>query len=576
MIDPGRSDELLRELVRCARSVVDGQEPPGDRTGALTTAACEGVVLTVFHRDGRFLLRLEREPSAEAVGEVVSELAGEAGRALSGTEPGDLYLHLQLVDSTTRFPNFGIAGFFDAKAYEPRINGLAYELGSRRASVDPLQAVLLDLDSKRSRQHLARQLDLDPREMPARSDLAIEISTVTHGGERFPDHDFVRFVRGNLPVAPCDVSKARVLESLQLIGEWYENNVCDGEVTYQFDPRDGRFLDAKRTIVRSTMAAWILNRLAEFLDNDRLRGLGEETIEFYLERYFRMSESLAAGKLLPSPEPLANGYRVENHSTSAAFVVASILERGELGRYSREVELLMEWCMGFQRPDGTLWTQWAQNQFFMPGQLLLIVARLYRATGERHYLDFLRRTFEAYERPYQGLMKLAPANCTPFAPAWATQPAVEMYLATGDEGILPLIREINDRIVGWCDDNARYAAHPDYDGILAPKPGYYGNVSITAAALESLVDAARVAEATDDQQRLLVYRDVIRRAAAFLLRLQYAPANTYFIERREQVVGAFKKDLVNNLVWCDSVWHTASAFMKIFSLAPPIEVDVDG
>jgi hypothetical protein len=576
MIDPGSRDELLRELVRCARHVVDGQQPTGGGTGASKTAAGEGVVLTVFHRDGRFLLRLEREPSTDAAEDVVSELAGEASMALSGTKPGDLFLHLQLIESTARFPNFGIAGFFDARAYEPRINGLTYEIGSQRVTIDPLQAVLLDLDSKRSRQHLARALDLDPRDMPARSDLFIEVSTVTHVGERFPDHDFARFVRGHLPVAPSEVSRARVLESLRLIGEWYENNVCDGEVTYQYDPQDGRFLDAKRTIVRSTMAAWILNRLAEFLDHDRLRDLGELTLEFYLERYFRMSASLAAGRLLPSPEPLANGYRVENHCTSAAFVVASILERGELETYVREVELLMEWCMGFQRPDGTLWTQWAQNQFFMPGQLLLVVAHLFAETGEARYEDFFHQTFWAYERPYRDLMKLAPANCTPYAPGWATQPAAAMYLATGDERLLPLIWEINDRIVVWCDDNALHAAHPDSDGILAPKPGYYGNASITAAALESIVDAARVAEATGDRQRLSVYRDVIRRAAAFLLRLQYAPANTYFIERREQVVGAFKKDLVNNLVWCDSVWHTASAFMKICGLSASIEIDRDG
>ena len=59
------------------------------------------------------------------------------------------------------------------------------------------------------------------------------------------------------------------------------------------------------------------------------------------------------------------------------------------------------------------------------------------------------------------------------------------------------------------------------------------------------------------------YQQVIRHATAFLLRLQWIPENTYYIQERERVVGGFKNDMVNTKMWMDSVWHLTSAFIKI-------------
>jgi hypothetical protein len=529
------------------------------------------VILTVFDRDGGILARIRVEGQSERLDETVLNAVEAVRPKVAACDPAGVFLHLQVVSRTASFPNLGIAGLFDGKVYEPRVTGLVYELGAEKSEIDPIQALALDLDSKRSRQYLARTVGIDPRDMPNRPDLSIEIYRVIHFGERYPDHAFTRFFRGHAWMAPDDVTTDTIRRSLRLIGDWYGQNVINSEVTYQYDPTSCQFNEAKRTIVRSTMAAWILNRLAVFLDDDHLRSLGEETIAFYLERYFQMKKSLAAGRLQPSPEPLANGYLVANHYTSAAFMVAAILERGELEKYREEVRLLMDWCTSFQRPDGTLWTEWAQNQFFMPGQLMLVASYLYRETGAERLRTFFDRTFDAYEGPLHGVMDFGPGNHTPYAPGWVTQPIADMYLQTRDGRYLPMIWRINDRIVAWYEDNARHQVYPDYDGILAPKPGFYGNNSITAAALESLVDAAQVAQETGEHERLEAYRRVIRRSAAYLLRMQYSPENTYYVRDRRQVIGGFKKDLVNNLVWCDNGWHVASAFMKICALRPAFE-----
>ncbi|MDP2343427.1 MAG: hypothetical protein Q8O67_20885, partial [Deltaproteobacteria bacterium] len=139
----------------------------------------------------------------------------------------------------------------------------------------------------------------------------------------------------------------------------------------------------------------------------------------------------------------------------------------------------------------------------------------------------------------------------------------QMYAETKDAKYRDLIFAINDRVAIAADVNARYQVYPDYDGMLAPKPLSYGNNSVTAAALESLVDAAIVARAAGDLERFKRYQGVVKRTTAFLMRLQYTEANTYYLANRERVVGGFKNDMVNTRMWMDSVWHLTSAFIKI-------------
>ena len=72
-----------------------------------------------------------------------------------------------------------------------------------------------------------------------------------------------------------------------------------------------------------------------------------------------------------------------------------------------------------------------------------------------------------------------------------------------------------------------------------------------------------VANIDRDEVRLASYKNVIPHTVAFLLRLQYIPENTYYVQHRERVIGGFKKDLINSVLWMDSVWHLTSAFIKI-------------
>lgn len=555
------SEDAKHALLRFARLVCNGQ---GEEAGRLALPAelatvDAPVIAMVFDADGtrRGKRRIDDPgvPLADKLARSIPELCGSDPQG---------YLHLLVISYKARLPNFGIKGIFDNRVYEAQVTGVAYEVEGRRVEIDPVEALQLNLGPKGTRNVLSRRLGIEPRKLTERNDLTMEFYRVLHFGETWPDRGFANFHRGHVVLTADQVTHELLQQRLALIGDWYRHNVRDGEVAYEYSVQSDRENDKPRTMVRSTMATWVLNRLAEYLGDEELKRLGAQVIDHYLERYFQMSRSLAAGQVIPSDQPLPSGDRVKNRYTAASFIAAAILERADRGRWQKEPGLLMRWAMSYVRNDGLMWTQWSMNQYFDPGQLLLSVALHYEQTRDETYRRFFEKVFGAYEGPLRDMMHLGNERYIPYAPAWFTQPAALMYLTTGENRYRDLVYAINDRVVKLYPLNTRDQVYYDYDGALAPKPsGGFGNTSVTAAALESLVDAAIVARRDGDTARARAYAEVIRHTVAFLLRLQYVPANTYHMRNRERAIGGFKRDMIDTTLWMDNVWHLTSAFIKI-------------
>lgn len=553
------TEDSKRFMLDYARLLYNGEV---DRADSLpvpeeVSALRAPIIIYAFDRDGslRDRHRLDGDDSAK-------EKLIRGIERLPRDNP-DVFLHLMVVRFTGRFPNFGIRGMFDNRVFEPMVTGLVYERHGKRVEVDPLEMVIHNMGSRNTRAAIARKLGIDPRQMPNYNDLAVEIYRVIHFGEAYPDRRMTNFHRGHSVFTAEDLDHDELARRLDLIGLWYSNNVIDGEVTYEYSPARRIYRNSERTMVRSTMATWILNRLAYHLGDPELKRLGEKVISYYLDHYFNIDQSMEKGRIIPSTVPLPNGNLVQNRYTVASFIAAAILERDDHPRRAKEMEMLMDWAMSFQRDDGVMWTQWAQSQYFMPGQLLLAVSYFYDATRDEKYRAFFEKTWNAYEGPLYDMMHLGNERYIPYAPAWFTQPLAQMYLTTGDNRYRDMVYAINDRVAAFYDHNARDQVYYDYDGCLAPKLEGYGNNSVTSAALESLVDAALVARKDGDMERLETYKKVIRRTTAFLLRLQFTPENTYYMRHRDRVLGGFKRDMVDSTLWMDNVWHLASAFMKI-------------
>jgi len=554
------SETAQRHLLAAARNACDGKEPLNGLPEL--NEVKRPVIAVLYDPDGTRAVsqRIDgEEPILEKLQTHLPTLCGDAKESArtEGT------LHILVVGYTARMPNFGIKGIFDYKIFEPQVTGIAYEINGNRIEVDPLEQLERNLGPKGVRTLLAKRAGLRASKVPAMNDLTIEVYRTLHIGEALTNRSFVQFHRGHSRLDPQDVTHDLLEQRLELIGGWYSHNVIDGEVTYEYSPRRQRFHNDGRTMVRSTMAVWILNRLAQYLSDDELSTLGKATIDTYLLNYFQMADSLKANAIQPSPIPLKNGNLVRNRWTTASFIAAAILERPDWETQAKEVDLLMRFAMSYKRDDGVMWTEFGSSQFFMPGQLLLAVAYAWEKTSDERYRVFFDEVLQTYAEPLLQMMHMGPKTWAPYAPAWITQPTARMYALTGEARYRDLVYAINDRVVLNYDRNAAYQVYGDYDGMLAPKVGSYGNNSVTAAALESLVDAAIVAKKDGDTARFLRYRVAIRHAVAFLLRLQFTPENTYYLPKRDQIIGGFKRDMLDSTSWMDNVWHLTSAFIKI-------------
>lgn len=556
-IDQESREYLLRYgQAVCAGSVDDARAL--ERPATFTDPAAP-VIAILFDEDGG----RKSHHRADTADTPITRQVEAAAAAVCADKSGADQLHLLVVTYTARFPNFGVKGMFDYKVFEPQVYGLAVELGSKRIEYDPPLQVEANHGPKGLRKEINTKLGSSVDLFTTSNQLIVEIYKVAHFGERRSDGAFADFHRGHTLLQPEDVDKALVRERLGLIGEWYTHNVIGGEVVYEYSTSSGYYRDKDRTMVRSLMATWVLNRLAFFLDDPQLQSLGAEVIDYYLERYFQIDQSMAAGRIVPSPVGLPSGNYVKNRYTAASFLGAAILEREDATRWAEEDRMLMEWTMGFQRPDGVLYTEFPQSQYFMPGHLMLSLAYHHIELGDPTYKAWFEGIYGPYETLVYQMMDLADTRYHPLAPAWFTQPAAAMYHQTGDTRYRDFIYAINDHVVKLHDHNRRHMVHYDYDGIMTPKLGYYGNTSVTAAALESLADAAIVAKADGDMERYRRYTTVVRHATAYLLRIQFTPDNTYYVKHRERVLGGFKSDMLNSVSWMDNVWHFTSALIKI-------------
>ena len=150
-----------------------------------------------------------------------------------------------------------------------------------------------------------------------------------HIGEQKTDAAFSRYFRGHQPLTTEEVSHALIEQRLRWIAGWYENNIIDGEVTYEYSTAKGTYQNEERTMVRSTMAVWILNRLAEYLASDALK---EGRCRHDSTILIDISKSIPLGRWGDSakPIPLANGNLVAYRFTTASFI-AGHSRTGRLG-----------------------------------------------------------------------------------------------------------------------------------------------------------------------------------------------------------------------------------------------------
>ena len=92
----------------------------------------------------------------------------------------------------------------------------------------------------------------------------------------------------------------------------------------------------------------------------------------------------------------------------------------------------------------------------------------------------------------------------------------------------------------------------------------------TGAYLEGLADALALARRLGDGPRVTAYERVVERGLRSLRQLQFrGPHDTFYISRKDRVVGALRTEAYDNTVRVDSAAHALAAAVKLLRQRQP-------
>lgn len=201
------------------------------------------------------------------------------------------------------------------------------------------------------------------------------------------------------------------------------------------------------------------------------------------------------------------------------------------------------------------------NQNFYPGEALLFWASLYQRTQNADLLERCYTSFNYYRAWHR--QQRNPA----FIP-WHSQAYALLYKATGDRQWLDFVFEMNDWLLPmqqW--DGARYADmqgrfydanHPEYGPPHASSTGVY---------LEGLADAYQLALQANETHRAQRYQRAIWRGLRSIRQLQFCDeVDLFYVSKPSPVQGGIRTTVYDNVIRIDNVQHGLMALLKLMQL----------
>ena len=367
----------------------------------------------------------------------------------------------------------------------------------------------------------------------------------------------IELVRGSEPVAPTrSLSRARASHIADGVGEWMLGNLsADGELPYKYWPSRGTCSPADNAI-RRLLAALALTRLGKLRSDARISAAADRNLRHTLNRYFR---DIGNGR----------GAIVESRGAklgAAALAALAILEspsqgelRSEFAMLTAGVASLADSRRGFRtfffpaERDGENWN-------FYSGEALLFWAEARRqgAPGAPSLAECMA-AFERCRRWHRQARNPA------FVP-WHTQACASLFAQSGRRELAEFVFEMNDWLLPmqqW-DEVAADLKGRFYN----PKRPDYGppHAASTGAYLEGLADACALARAVGDDARVAAYEGAINRGLRSLRQLQFRNArDSFYVSRKERVLGALRTEVYDNAVRIDSAAHALAAAIKVLS-----------
>ena len=338
------------------------------------------------------------------------------------------------------------------------------------------------------------------------------------------------------------------------IGIWMLRSISkEGALPYKYWPSRGVESPADNAI-RRFLGSLALARLGELRRNARIREAARRNLRFNLNRYF---QNLGDGR----------GAIVERTGAklgAAALAALAILESPARAEFEAELEMLAAGVESLADAEQGFRTFFfpperdGENWNFYSGEALLFWAEAMRQGVP--WAPSLEQWMAAFVRCRRRHRR---ARNPSFVP-WHTQACVSLFAQTKRRELAEFVFEINDWLLpmqqwdGLTEDlRGRF-----YD----PRRPWFGppHAASTGAYLEGLADALALARALGNESRAAAYQRAVDRGLRSLRQLQFRDhRDTFYISRKERVLGALRTEAYDNAVRIDSAAHALAAAIKI-------------
>jgi len=575
-VDP--LDQVL--LMRWARRVMVQQLQGGERIEvpftppALAQLACPTTV--TLRRRGQ--VAGVGESACQVVVEACRQAASsalvdaQARRALSEEDLAGLHIELELIGPRERV---GFASDDPERLlarFEPAVHGMAARFGPQEVRVRPSELISLERDADRqvgtsrsfSRYAKAIEdlLNQLARVAPASRDKPNKIVLLRfrtlHLYEPRPGDQCVALLAGMRVIRPEDVTRESLFAATDELARFirYRQNP-DGFFAYEYLPGHGLYRPKEQNWIRQAATTWALAVYAR-QRNDRLSTQALDRALAAFEKMARPIRRRPNASFIATPDG-------KNALGTTALVCLALMDAPDRDRYTDFRLALLNGLAAMQLPNGRFMTNFQpspsrSSQDYYPGEALLAIARQHALSSSpkwRAICDKALPYYVSYFRAHR------PA---PFVP-WQTQAWGQLARVTLLAKYADFVFEMTDFLAAKQIDAADPTV-PIYDGGFDVHGTGRTGIS-TAVYLEGLVEAVRTAEAMGDRKRARQYRTIVRKAARFVLQLQFREEECYYVKSPRDVVGGVRNTPGDPSLRIDHVQHGLASLLGAASVLPP-------
>ena len=365
----------------------------------------------------------------------------------------------------------------------------------------------------------------------------------------------IELTRGSTVVQCTSIDDTAHIESFASnIGNWMLKNLSYRHaLPYKYWPSRGEISPADNAL-RRFLGTLALARLGNYRNCPRLKIAARDNLRYNLERYFRVL-SHGCGAIVED-----TGAKLG----SAAIAGLAILENHYASEFAEELILLAKGVDSLNEGRNGFRTFFfpaerdGQNWNFYSGEALLFWAEAIRHRFPiRPSLDHCLSTFRICRRRHF-------RNRNPAFVPWGTQVCASLYAITQKQEFADSAFEMSDWLLPmqqWED------VDEDMKGrFYMPKRPDWGppHAASTGAYCEGLADALAVASCVGDSRRVSSYSKALARGLRSLRQLQFKNfSDSYYISRKDRVLGALRTEVYDNSIRVDSAAHGLVAALKI-------------